>query len=238
MKTILLPTHPKYCYLTYGTKEKTEEIRKTAPEPPFKVLSYCTNKNGLFYRRGHSGEIVFAPRHKDNENIRNLRRNNGHQIFNGKIIGEFIVEKVDDIDGADAAICKTSCLSMGELYQYAKGKNLKALHITAPWLYDRPRELGGVYAIKECVPTSNPFGGVWTWDNRHKRQSASLPRASWGVPIECYHCPNLYVAKGPYLDEKSGCMLFDYGCKTRHHRPIARAPQSWMYIQDPEETEK
>ena len=45
----------------------------------------------------------------------------------------------------------------------------------------------------------------------------------------------LIVSGEDYLDEKSGCVLFDYECISKYHKPIERPPQSWQYIQELEE---
>lgn len=180
MKTILLPTQPKYCYLTYDTKEKTIEIRKTCPEPPFKVLTYMTCN-----LRGVPGVTEWF--HPNFGKYRSLR---------GNVIGEFIVEEVDDIFpfGLGSAIVASngdvispesvivkSCLSEKQLENYLgkKGKGV-ALHITAPRLYDEPQEL---------------------------REFTRPCPAAIGEDI----------------------------CQCGYSGKITRAPQSWIYVQDPVE---
>lgn len=216
MKTILLPTHPKYCHLTYGTKEKTEEIRKTAPEPPFKVLSYCTSIKNMNL----------------NDYVTLHKKTNGLiDNWHSKVIGEFVVDKVTEIPPCTehngihypllrrpelSELVKRACLSFDELYLYGvKKKNgcygasskvvqLLALHITAPKLYDRPRELGEFYRrLPETILEGGDYDCRRPWN-------CTCPDAPEGSEY-CQDCV--------------------YGGLVQ----ITRAPQSWVYIQDPEE---
>ena len=204
MKTIILPTHPKYCYLTYDTKEKTIDIRKTCPEPPFKVLTYMTCDL-------HGVPGVTEWFHPNFGKYRALR---------GNVIGEFICEKVDDIfpfglgsaivdsDGnviSPESIIIKSCLSEKQLENYLgeKGKGV-ALHITAPRLYDEPRELREFY---KYLPEK--ILGSGDYDCRKPWNCACMDYPEGGD--DCHDC--------------------EYGGKKR----ITRAPQSWRYIEDPEE---
>ena len=123
MKTILMSLHPKGCELIASGK-KTKDERKTAPkETPFKVLMYCTKEK-------KQDDIIWAGAFGDRGK------------WNGKVIGEFICNKVDKLWGADAETEKQTCLSLGELFAYANDKPIYGLHITDLKLYDKPRELG------------------------------------------------------------------------------------------------
>ncbi len=51
MKTILISIHPKWCEKIFSG-EKTIEVRKTAPKPPFKAIVYET------FNGGGSGKVI------------------------------------------------------------------------------------------------------------------------------------------------------------------------------------
>jgi hypothetical protein len=133
-----------------------------------------------------------------------------------------------------------SCLTENELFEYLgeptqiKGEyhltyelNGYAWHIDDLKIYDEPRDLEEFFLIKECEPVNNFYGEKQNWEQRHKRCIAS----SRGIPIECFGCKNL-VAGNDYLDEKSGVMLFDYSCKTNHHKPLKKAPSGFCYVEE------
>lgn len=120
MKTILIPIYKKHNINIFDTKEKTEEIRKTKPkgiECHFKCVVYEPKKFGGC----------------------------------GKVIGEFIVDRIEAIK-TDMLyyIAEEACISKDELFKYLgviQNSNFNdynwgyAWHITAPLLYEKPKEL-------------------------------------------------------------------------------------------------
>jgi predicted transcriptional regulator len=140
MKAILMSIRPQWCELIVSG-QKTIEVRKTAPkEVPFKVYIYET--------KGAS-ETPWVDE-------------DGHFIYkgSGKVIGEFICDKVNYInyetiedysgDVGDVCynnseyekMCSDACIDYYSLFEYSSGKDLYALHITAVKAYDKPKELG------------------------------------------------------------------------------------------------
>lgn len=126
MKSVLMSIQPKWCELIASGK-KTVEVRKTRPklETPFKVYIYCTKDKNF-----------------------NFCTDNGEQythIGNGKVIGEFVCEKITDARdiGGDEFYSK-SCLTYEDWRKYTDGtKNTIWLwHISNLVIYDKPRELG------------------------------------------------------------------------------------------------
>ena len=92
MKSLLMSIHPKWCELI-ASGEKTIEVRKTAPKPPFKVYMYCTQPKGNFNcPKWTYGKYLEG--HKDYFEV------NGTQS-NGKVIGEFVCERVSKYSDAD-----------------------------------------------------------------------------------------------------------------------------------------
>lgn len=123
MKSVLISIQPKWCELIASGK-KTVEVRKTRPkiETPFKVYIYCTN-----------GETIYHPRDIF-----------GNEALNGKVIGEFVCDKIIElapINRADEDIEKQACLSREQIVEYLRGKGC-AWHITHLVIYDKPKELG------------------------------------------------------------------------------------------------
>jgi predicted transcriptional regulator len=229
METILMSIHPKWCERIFNG-EKTIEVRKSAPKPPFKVVVYCTKgKPNLFIPQEYNCfqlDEASQPYFSEEPILQEC-----DNWANGKAIGEFICDKVSDLLGADAETEKQTCLTMGEMFAYAKGKPLKGLHISALKIYDKPKELGEFYSIKQCKPAYSPFGYQWTWEDRHKRNTGGWDKEYRPVPIECHRCKSLVGGKD-YFDEKSGCILFDYECISNYHKPLARPPQSYMRIEE------
>lgn len=138
MKSILLSIKPKYVELI-ASGQKTIEVRKTAPkEVPFKGYIYESRNGG--HRCKHCNEkdscYSYAPK--------NVGCYNGR----GKVIGEFICDKVDEypydycdgVDIDDDTILETS-IDREDINIYAKGKTLYGWHISDLKIYDKPREL-------------------------------------------------------------------------------------------------
>lgn len=155
MKTYLFSIHPKWCEKIFSG-EKTIEVRKTAPKPPFKVVVYCTKGEKLYL--DYEGMIKWSGGYHINEN--NSADNYNDQLLNGKVIGEFVCNEADtiinlgnafEIKDKDKAytntVARNSCLDFYDLQKYLKNKNGCAIHITDTILYDKPRELG---EFKKC----------------------------------------------------------------------------------------
>ncbi len=144
MKAILMSIKRKWCELIFSG-EKTIDERKTAPKlkPPYKVYVYQPKgkeplleviKDGDdLYGKVYHGETVFVK---------------GCHRGLGKVVGEFVCDRVDDytydycdgVDIDDDSLLET-CLEWSEINIYANGKKLHGLHITTPKRYDKPKEL-------------------------------------------------------------------------------------------------
>lgn len=137
MKSVLISIRPQWCELIASGK-KTIEVRKSAPkEVPFKVYIYMTRRKPYC--------LVFAG-------------NGIMEAKNGKVIGEFVCDKVYKIvpDGEyysngydiDDDMLSETCLGRGYLTGYGLGYTLYGWHITAPTLFDKPRELNEFKNLK------------------------------------------------------------------------------------------
>jgi predicted transcriptional regulator len=241
MKAILMSIQPKWCEKIISG-EKTIEVRKTAPKAPFRAFIYCTKgKWQHLVQMPDKTYRIYSGREYGSYD-KNLKFKSES---NRKIIGEFICDKVDKISVHNDACysvgnlfankLKNMCLTVAELKEYLGAKNNGyAIGITALKIYDKPKELSDFYSIKQCKPEYSPFGYQWTWEDRHKRNTGGWGKKYRPVPIECHRCRCL-VGGEDYLDEKSGCVLFDYECISKYHKPLYRPPQSWQYIQELED---
>lgn len=141
MKSVLLSIKPKYCELIAGGI-KTIEVRKTKPklDTPFKCYIYET-KTKDFYSVLHKKII-------------------------GKVIGEFICNKVDNYDdntihcfshedyiGWNDFDLDRCCIHPQDFEEYANGKWLYGWHISNLKIYDTPKELSGF--IPNCTELQN-----------------------------------------------------------------------------------
>ena len=207
MKSVLISTRPKLvekiCHKIGEDEtgkaiyEKRIEVRKTAPqEVPFKAYIYESRNGG--HRCKHCNEkdscYSYAP------------KNVGCYNGSGKVIGEFICDKVDKIMTLQhtyynflgvplARITEYGiwnddlpqmCLTKKEIEEYGKGKTLYGWHISDLKIYDKPRELS----------------------------EFSRPCSYSGL---CFSCKRTSF-------KKDGNLL----CNTK----ITRPPQSWMYVED------
>lgn len=134
MKSVLIAIRPQWCEKIASGK-KTIEVRKTAPkEVPFKAYIYCSYG-------------------KDKENYMLSKR--------GKVIGEFICDKVDKFNLPYPAyfnevpqevkdLIKSACLTMTETHHYLGQKAGYGWHISDIKIYDNPRELSEFFVLKKC----------------------------------------------------------------------------------------
>ena len=249
MKSIIMAYSPKRAEQIVSG-QATIDPRKTAPEAPFKAYIYCTkSNNALAYLMSDKTVRISDKREYgikySNKNIVGSTSCGVAKNINGKVIGEFVCDKVDKISVHNDACysvgnlfankLKNMCLTVAELKEYLGAKNNGyAIGITALKIYDKPKELSDFYSIKQCKPEYSPFGYQWTWEDRHKRNTGGWGNKYRPVPIECHRCRCL-VSGEDYLDEKSGCVLFDYECISKYHKPIERPPQSWQYVGEIEE---
>lgn len=203
MKAVLISIQPKWCELIASGK-KTIEVRKTAPKlkTPFKVYIYCTHGDNLNCLR----TSYFSNATKfwvDNKAFGvNVTR------VNGKVIGEFVCDAVDDIAYVTSAVEGTmmpryvgnnescTCLSEIEIFKYGRGNLLYAWHISDLKLYDEPLEVDEFYVNGKASKTERE-----TID----RYSGLI---SLKADIESYE----RVFKGK--------------------RHITKPPQSWCYVEE------
>lgn len=134
MKAVLISIRPKWCGLI-ASRKKTIEVRKTRPkiETPFKCYIYCP-KGGTLLAHSVDEELY---------------------VVNGKVIGEFVCDRIDIIDvidnetmtyirvnqKADMFITQETCLKINGLQRYLDDKSGYGWHISDLKIYDEPKEL-------------------------------------------------------------------------------------------------
>ena len=179
MKSVLISIRPQWVEKIVSGK-KTIEVRKTAPkEVPFKAYIYCSygDMKTNYYLNGR-----------------------------GKVIGEFICDKVDkyepyvilgayyEVNGAyvkeNLRYNSGTCLSYEDMVNYSNGKTLYGWHISDLKIYDKPKELSEFY--RPCS-----YSGI------------------------CYSC-NRFRPNGTPNDKPN-----DF-CDGE----ITRPPQSWQFVEE------
>ena len=142
MKEILMSIRPQWCEKIFNGS-KTIEVRKSRPSipTPFKVYVYQTKiRFKVRDWQENFQSIIFTP-------------NGGAEDGNGKVIGSFVCDKIEEIepsaewssygyDTVDDDLLKEMRLERGYLEKYGAGVTLYGWHITSPKLFDKPKELG------------------------------------------------------------------------------------------------
>lgn len=149
MKSVLISINPKWCE-KIASGEKTIEVRKSAPkEVPFKAYIYETKESKMRYL---------------NDRFNSFLKNKSHYTDMGKVIGEFICDKVYNLVNAFGGIMfadenlnqlepqlfrDMSCLTDEQTADYLGDKDGYGWHISDLKIYDKPKELSEFYTIPE-----------------------------------------------------------------------------------------
>ena len=174
MREVMISIQPKWVE-KICRKEKTVEVRKTKPkcELPFKCYIYCTKGKPTFTQSAFCDDIS-----------------------NGKVIGEFVCDRIYDI--APTSPHKYDCgwnvyeehsrLTFDEFRNYLREKNGYGWHITDLVVYDKPRSLSefthgcpdNVRSCSQCEYSPNGWDCTpiktapqsWIYVNEEPRQTA------------------------------------------------------------------
>lgn len=152
-KAVLISIHPQWCEKILSGK-KTIEVRKTRPkiDTPFKCYIYCTKGMELWGDGTGNTWRGIAP---DQDIEEAIRLNPTLSQLNGKVIGEFMCRGFMQPYSNLTIMAKYSCLTIDELNDYVKGKELYGLRITDLKIYDQPKELNEF--SKHCNNNANCF---------------------------------------------------------------------------------
>ena len=179
MKAVMISIQHKWVE-KIASGQKTIEVRKTAPEVPFKAYIYCTKANPYLYREANPPFELFL----DSQ----LYKGKGYddRLFSGKVIGEFVCDKiiewqydkghqyyVEYPDDCTSYFPYLKChseatgLKCSEIENYGKGKTLYGWHISDLKIYDKPKELSEFR--KPCkinLPMCDRCEYYSTWNGR------------------------------------------------------------------------
>lgn len=173
MKSVLISNQPKWVEKIVNRK-KTIEVRKTAPkcEVPFKCYIYCTSSDvhsALVVGDGDA-KLIHCCNYKSAIPV-------GGAIGNGKVIGEFVCDKVFLLhpytyDGGNAdrerrkliqtfegsskenEILAATCLTQDEMFDYIGADNYGyGWHISDLKIYDKPKELSEFFTTMGKRPS-------------------------------------------------------------------------------------
>lgn len=152
-KAVLISIRPKWCE-KIASGEKTIEVRKIRPklETPFKCYVYCTQDKHIAFMQNQTSTNLIAC--MDAETAIPV----GGVVGNGKVIGEFVCDKMYKIErdiypeqgiffdeiGAfsfPVPMLSDTCLKEEEIGEYMKGCEGYGWHISNLKIYDMPRKL-------------------------------------------------------------------------------------------------
>ena len=196
MKTaVMISIRPEWCEKIASGK-KTVEVRKTKPhlEPPFKCYIYCTNKGkSLWY---------YDDRFETQEKM------------NGKVIGEFVCNRVEDYSKWKYDILALyrhinlfACIDFPDFYKYLPPGGGYGWHITDLNIYDRPKAITEFLIVDKKAVKNCPY--------RERTGQAEIVTKHNGW------------IKGSFLCKIDG-ITWCYPCHTKN---IERPPQSWCYVE-------
>jgi predicted transcriptional regulator len=178
MKAVMISIQPKWVE-KIANGQKMIEVRKTAPEVPFKAYIYCTKKKPF---------LGFHIDHVDGtlKKVYTDHLFGSIPYFNGKVIGEFVCDKiiewqhdkghqyyVEYPDDCTSYFPYLKChseatgLKCSEIENYGKGKTLYGWHISDLKIYDKPKELSEFR--KPCkinLPMCDRCEYYSTWNGR------------------------------------------------------------------------
>lgn len=215
MKAVMKSVSPRICE-KIANGDCTILVSKTAPkcEVPFKCYIYCTKSGENIY--GDSNVFV-------TDSLKRLRKSHtmedafekqsGLTLWNGKVIGEFICDKVEVLFNTNGnpenymtdilpTVLQKTALSFKEFQDYVGSRsdknNIYGLHISDLKIYDKPKELSEFSAT--C---------------RYKNNDESCQF----YKVDCQYQQRDYNQDGSINIVECG-------------RPITRAPQSWCYVEE------
>lgn len=238
MKSVLIPTRPQWCEKICheigkdetgkSIYEKRIEVRKSAPkEVPFKAYIYCT-KEKPFIQKIRFGDIAISPTQISNN------------LYNGKVIGEFICDKIEDFYCASVPYQKENNLGYGRFVD-------NGVYKVDGWhegiVFERnDRFIDSMLnnnVLKEmCLSAQELFDYIGIGKHLY----------GWHISdLKIYDKPRELSEFRKALDRvwcsyfndfcESGCIGFDntdYVCNDywKWEKGLTRPPQSWQYVED------
>lgn len=204
-KAVLISVIPKWCS-KIANGEKTIEVRKRQPQldAPFKVYIYCTQSADMLWILKERERSLHPDKIAD---VFKAAKCGGAYRGNGKVIGEFVCDRIDTIlpanepygiyDTDDDYIFQT-CLEYGALWDYGNGQTLYGWHISNLKIYNETKALS-----------------EFTSACRYKNDDGSCPSRRIACSFQRYD----YNPDGSINIVECG-------------NTIRRPPQSWRYVEE------
>ena len=194
MSAIILACSPAECE-KIANGDMSILVRKVVPNEsnlPIKVYIYCTKSDKYLLDSDCDGSMFCWD--KKSHHYPFKYEKDHEELFNGKVIGSFVCDKVDKYTfshyEAEYRVThveqKAMCLNQPELIRYGKGKMLYGLHIAALKIYDKPKELSEFFTIVDerdcccgCVWHETPIEEMPCRTCTGKRKYLYRPPQSW-----------------------------------------------------------
>lgn len=234
MKSVLISIRPKWVE-KIASGEKTIEVRKSAPkEVPFKAYIYCTKAKPYLYRidDDNNFELTNTLRSKTYEYVKDYNEQNG------KVIGEFICDKVDDFYCASVPYQKENNLGYGQFIDngvYQVNGNHEGV------VFERnDRYIDSMLKNKDlekmCLSAQEIFDYIGLGKHLFAWHISDLKIYDKPKELSEFRKP-LNRVWGSYCNDycDRGCISFgstDYSCNDYWdwERGLTRPPQSWQYL--------
>lgn len=177
--SVLISIKPKWCELI-ASRKKTIEVRKTRPkiETPFRCYIYCTKPSKAHQTVCgcmvlNSDELYRHPRYgiKYGDSIELMAEDNysADNFLNGKVIGEFVCDRITEIqltdEGYDFDVPKATGLKYEELEDYLDRENGFGWHISHLVIYKSPKTLADF--VKPPCRKNTGCAGCKDWDGKN-----------------------------------------------------------------------
>lgn len=169
MKSVLISIKPEWCE-KIASGEKTVEIRKTKPkiDTPFKVYIYCTQEKRLLHKFNKGERIDDEHFFEEDVFVRQNTWIMGHLNPNGKVIGEFVCARIDEIGYSPEMhgkyiseindLHKVSCVDFEQMFDYIADGYGYGWHISNLKIYNTPKELSEFVGLRKTKFGYEPVG--------------------------------------------------------------------------------
>lgn len=184
-KAVMISIRPEWC-AKIANGEKTIEVRKTKPSSilPLKCYIYCTkrqtpalvNLQNLLETPRLMTAGSFSKKHE-------LWDMDWARLCNGKVIGEFVCDRIETHDlpypayqsEVPSSLRTNACMSYTDLHRYVgSGNRFYGWHISDLVIYDTPKQLCDFSNSSSRLEFSNTEDGFpWRWSGMKR------PPQSW-----------------------------------------------------------
>lgn len=240
MKSVLISIRPEWVEkIVKG--EKTIEVRKTVPKwVPFKAYIYCTKDKPYLY-----GDMPIKEFYLDNGGYKGGECN-GIKLCNGKVIGEFICDKIEDFYCASVPYLKENNLGYGQFVD-------NGVYKVNGWNEGIVFERNDRYIetminnddLKEmCLSAQELFDYIGVGKHLYAWHISDLKIYDKPKELSEFTSPRVC---GNYKDLPAyihvGCNICEYSytincmikCRIDGRKPLTRPPQSYMFVEEVEE---